>query len=82
MIFDAEDKKLTFFNQSIPPRTGMTLITDSWWIKHPTKGLAVWRRSAPQCNTNKLITEKISKLYPWCEIEFVPQAHVWLDYGD
>ena len=76
------DKRLTFFLQEDGPKDGYTCYTNGWWIKHPTKGLVVWKGYAPQFNTNRVIVERLQPLYPWSVIGFVPVAWVGVGYHD
>ena len=78
---DESDPRLTFFPQD-EPIDGATVFCDRWWVKHPDKGLVVWRGFSPQCNTIRNVVERIAKLYPWAVVEFVPVAYVVIDQGE
>jgi hypothetical protein len=60
------------------PATGECTV-GCWWIVHPEKGLAFYRRSsdphyiASQCNRDKKVTEDLQpKLHPECEVVHLP----------
>lgn len=72
------EKYLTFFPQEVGPLDYGTTILNSWWAKHPEKGLVVYREHAPQCNKNRSIAERIIGIYPWAILEYVPVAYVRL----
>jgi hypothetical protein len=65
---------------------------DAWWIVHPEKGLAFYRRGrrsglgAPQCNTDERITRMVmarcSPPWPGAEVRKLASAWVPIDVSD
>jgi hypothetical protein len=64
---------------------------DAWWIIHPDKGLAFYRRGrrglgAPQCNTSEQIARMVlgSAPPPWegAEVRKIASAWVPIDIDD
>jgi hypothetical protein len=53
-----------------------------WWIVHPEKGLAFYRGSFPQANTNEVITRRLATNYPWAEVRFFPSVFMKIDPQD
>lgn len=83
MSWDENDPALSFIGEEEPSKQGFyQLITDSWWAVHPTKGPVVYRRSSPQCNSNKAIAERINKMYPWASVEFRAKVYMPIDIRD
>lgn len=64
------------------PKGRVECIAGRWWIVHPGKGAAIWRRSHPQCNVDKSITERVQDiLYPWASVLYIEHAFVPVQDG-
>jgi len=65
------------FDKAVDPPSGLIEhLKDHWWVVHPIKGLVFWdkRNQSPICNSNKTLTERFTKFYPWAEVRFFPSV--------
>ena len=55
---------------------------DSWWIVHPEKGLAFFKKGygSPQCNRDESISRRLCP--SWGEIKFFERVIVPLNISD
>ena len=71
------------------PKQGQMVIVNHWWVtrNNCVLGFKIYGkksrvRPTPQCNTNKLITERlINRIYKDCDAIFLPVAY-WENYDD
>jgi hypothetical protein len=78
-VINPDDKRLSYvpLEQLTAPRTGYTAFVENWWVVHPDRGAAIWRGHAPQCNSDRRVTERLSgRLYPWANVQLVPVAYL------
>lgn len=73
---DANDSRLSFISLERGPQNGDAVVTDCWWAVHPERGLVMFQRTSPQCNTNEVISRRITEMYPWAEVRFIEVAYV------
>lgn len=69
---DENDKNLVFMQVEkaiVPPSGLIEHIKNHWWLVHSVKGLVFWQHS-PQANSNKELTFRWQKNYPWAEVRF------------
>lgn len=59
------------------PRVQHQVVFDSWWVVTPGNEVMFHDGRAPQCNTDKRISEMIrKKMYPECSLLFIEQAYI------
>lgn len=59
-----------------PTHGQVEVIADSWWTMRGEE-IAFYRGSSPQCNSNKVISDRVSKIYSWCtEVRFIPRVYL------
>lgn len=80
--YTEDDPQLFFYPQKGLPDDGQTVVRSRWWIEHPEKGLVVWRGFSPQCNSNKILVERLSEMYPWAKVNYYEIAFVHIQGDD
>lgn len=82
---DADDKALSYiaFDKLTAESGIVSAIRDSWWSVHPERGVMIYKKHFPQCNSNENIGRRLTeKLYPWAETRFIPLVLVRVDPRD
>lgn len=75
-MHDEKDFTFILIEVAIVPPSGLIEhLKDRWWIVHPEKGLPFYKGFAPQCNSNEILTRRLSKNFPWnVRIQFIPSV--------
>lgn len=89
---DASDERFVFMPETevLAARGTVQTIRDHWWSVHPEKGLRFWQPTkgrqgkltgaSPQCNSNKLITERL--MYQGDEMKLIPLVLAPINVSD
>ena len=85
---DIKDYAFLPIQEAVSPAKGEFFqhYVDAWWLIHPDRGLAFYRRGrrsglgSPQCNTDERITRMIlaKSAPPWENAEVRKLASVWV----
>lgn len=82
-----DDHRLRFIpiSEIATPRSHHEVFVDYWWSVHPERGAVLWApyrgMLAPQCNSDRAITERFVTMYPWAEVRQLPVAYVRVPNG-
>lgn len=67
-------------SKAIVPFTGSQVWVDYYWVV-VDECLLFYKKTAPQCNSNKELTEKVrDKLYPGAEVRKIPLVYGLIHY--
>ena len=56
---------------------------DTWWVVDKDGNVLFSRGTSAQCNRNKEIAQSfVDRMYPDCEIKFIPVAFIPVSCGD
>lgn len=61
------------------PKNGYLAVTERWWALNDDGKVMIFNRYYPQCNSNKVIAEIVSKKMFSGNVVFIPVAYVELD---
>ena len=65
------------------PKSGMTCMTDRYWVVHPEHGALIYKRYSPQCNIDRRLPERlVAGRYPGCHVELIPVAFIEQDHRE
>ena len=86
MTFDLSRFNRVPIAEITAPKVGHIVYPESWWVVTPEREVLFYTRhkdhASPQCNTNKLTTDRLARNYPDCTVEQLPMVFLKHNYND